>query len=177
MMLVKTIGLFSTILTSNFIFAAESAVVSSAEKLEKSKELTKGLTKELTEGSFSDPSIAGNLIQTTLGLLVVLGVIAVAAWAFKRFGHFQSGMQGKLKVVGGISLGSRERVVLLQVGDKQLVVGVAPGKIQTLHVLDEPLLVENEKPKAVSFSERLQSAVTSRMTEKSNKNINGNSEV
>jgi len=36
-------------------------------------------------------------------------------------------------------MGTRERVVLLQVGETQLLLGVAPGRVQTLHVLDKPL--------------------------------------
>ena len=90
----------------------------------------------LAGSGLADPNMTSSLIQTTLGLLVVLAIIGGAAWGFKRFGNFQTGVQGKLKVVGGISLSTRERVVLLQVGDKQLVVGVTPGHIQTLHVLD-----------------------------------------
>lgn len=113
---------------------------------------------------FNDPDIAGNLIQTTLGLFAVLIVIGGAAWAVKRFGYFQSGGQGQIKVVGGVSLGSRERVVLLQVGEQQLVLGVAPGRIQTLHVLDEPLSLKqnDDGVPATSFSDRLHSAIKNR---------------
>ncbi|MDT8384996.1 MAG: flagellar biosynthetic protein FliO [Gammaproteobacteria bacterium] len=116
-------------------------------------------TKPLSGSGLSDPNMAGSLLQTTLGLLVVLAVIGGAAWAFKRFGNFQTGVQGKLKIVGGISLSARERVVLLQVGDTQLVVGVAPGQIQTLHVLDTPLPVDADGDSATSFSSKLQSAM------------------
>ena len=126
-----------------------------------------GEAKSLAGGGLSDPNMAGSLIQTTLGLLVVLAVIWGAAWAFKRFGHFQTGIQGKLKVVGGISLGARERVVLLQVGEQQLVLGVAPGQIQTLHVLDTPLPSDNESIASPSFSSRLQSAIANRVVKPS----------
>jgi len=119
---------------------------------------------------FSEPDVAGNLIQTTLGLLVVLAVIAVAAWAFKRFGHLQSSVQGKIKVVGGVSLGARERVVLLQVGEKQLIIGVAPGQIQTLHVLDEPLQTANDISDEPSFAAKLQSVMASRFSNYSDNN-------
>ena len=128
---------------------------------------TKAIDSKVLAGSgLSDPNMAGSLIQTTLGLLVVLAVIGGAAWMFKRFGNFQTGVQGKLKVVGGISLSSRERIVLLQVGSQQLVVGVAPGQIQTLHVLDEPLPTDNEIENTPSFSARLQSAMAKRVVKK-----------
>lgn len=124
-------------------------------------------TKPLSGAGLSDPNMAGSLLQTTLGLLVVLAVIGGAAWAFKRFGNLQTGAQGKLKIVGGISLGARERVVLLQVGDTQLVVGVAPGQIQTLHVLDTPVPVDSDGESATSFSSKLQTAMARHVTKHS----------
>ena len=126
------------------------------------EEVKKTLPKSLTAGPVSDPNLAGNLIQTTLGLLVVLLVIGAAAWAFKRFGNIQVGAQGRMKVIGGISLGTRERAVLLQVGEQQLVVGVSPGRVQTLYVLETPVPVEEEATGANSFSSRLQSAILQR---------------
>ena len=107
-----------------------------------------------------DGDVTTGLLQTTLGLMLVLALIIGIAWLVKRFGQVQSGAQGKLKVVGGVSLGTRERVVLLQVGDQQLVLGVAPGQIRTLHVLETPLPTQDEKPTAVgSFAARLQAAM------------------
>jgi len=118
--------------------------------------------KSLPGSGLSDANMAGNLAQTTLGLLVVLLVIGAAAWAFKRFGNVHVGAQGRMKIIGGISLGTRERAVLLQVGDEQLVIGVSPGRVQTLHVLDKPVLVEGKPENATSFSSRLQSAILNR---------------
>jgi flagellar protein FliO/FliZ len=44
-----------------------------------------------------------------------------------------------MKVLGGLSVGQRERLVLVQVGDKQILVGVAPGSVQHVMAFDEPL--------------------------------------
>lgn len=150
----RTISFISLTQASSFVHALESVTGKIAEP------------KSIAVGGLSDPNMASSLIQTTLGLLVVLAVIGGAAWAFKRFGNFQTGVQGKLKIVGGISLGTRERVVLLQVGEQQLVVGVAPGQIQTLHVLDEPLPTDAAE-EAPSFSMRLQSAMAKHVAKKS----------
>jgi flagellar protein FliO/FliZ len=100
------------------------------------------------------PAIVGGIVQVTLGLLVVLMVIAGAAWFARRFGHFNATAKGNLRIIGGLPMGSRERVVLLQVGDKQLLLGVAPGRIEILHVLDEPLSfdADNSTPPAQTFS-------------------------
>lgn len=106
--------------------------------------------------------ITAHLLQTSLGLLVVLAVIVAAAWGVKRFGKLGGSVQGRLKVVGGVALGGRERVVLLQVGEEQLVLGVAPGQIRTLHVLSEPLAevpLAGTRPAEESFAQRLQTAI------------------
>ncbi len=36
-------------------------------------------------------------------------------------------------------MGSRERIVLLQVGEEQVLIGVSPGRINKLHVLNKPI--------------------------------------
>ena len=81
----------------------------------------------------------GGLAQVGGGLLLVIALIGFLAWLLRRLGRVQGGAAGGLRVLGGLSLGARERVVLIQVGGRQLLLGVAPGRVQTLHVLDEPL--------------------------------------
>lgn len=89
----------------------------------------------------SVPPPAGDLVQVIFGLIAVLGLLLVSAWLLKRYGGRLPGAGGgALRVLGGVSLGARERAVLLQVGDKQLLVGVAPGRVQTLCVLDSPAI-------------------------------------
>jgi flagellar protein FliO/FliZ len=103
-----------------------------------------------------DPLAFSNLIQLTLGMLAVLALIIGLAWLLKRSGRFQIAAGGGLKILGGLSMGTRERVVLLQVGETQLLVGVAPGSIKTLHVLDKPLVAGNETVAAGSgFAQQL----------------------
>ena len=92
-----------------------------------------------TPASGTDPMAVNNLWQLTLGMVVVLAIMLGLAWILKRTGKFQVAAGGGLKILGGLSIGSRERVVLLQVGETQLLVGVAPGQVQALHVLDQPL--------------------------------------
>ncbi|WP_018953888.1 flagellar biosynthetic protein FliO [Thioalkalivibrio sulfidiphilus] len=94
---------------------------------------------------------AAYLAQLVVGLIIVLAAIVVLAFFMRRITGVQSRLGSEFRVVSGISLGARERMLLVQVGDKQLLVGVAPGRVQTLHVLDEP--IATELPKAPSASE------------------------
>ena len=104
----------------------------------------------------ADPMSGSYLIQLIMGLIVVLICIVALAWFAKRMNRLQSSTGGVLKIIGGLSMGSRERVVLIQVGSEQLLIGVSPGRINTLHVLETPLEdvgINAEKTFATSLAE------------------------
>ena len=101
--------------------------------------LKSGRPKAGDFSSVSAPDIGSGLIQVTFGLFVVLMIIAAAAWFTRRFGHFQATVGGSLRIIGGLHVGTKERVLVVQVGEEQLLLGVAPGRVTTLHVLAKPL--------------------------------------
>lgn len=82
---------------------------------------------------------AGGLAQVTLSLLLVLAAVFAAAWVVRRLRGFGKFGGGAVQVVTEIAVGTKERVVLIQVGNQQLLIGVAPGRVSTLHVLAEPV--------------------------------------
>ena len=87
------------------------------------------------------PSVAGagSLAQVTFSLLLVLGAVFAAAWVMRRLrGLGKFGSQA-ITVIADVGLGPKERAVLVQVGGKQLLLGVAPGRVSTLYVLDQPV--------------------------------------
>jgi len=90
----------------------------------------------------AEPMAAGQIVQLLLGLVAVMLLIFGMAWLLRRITGQGTLANGALRIVGGLSMGARERIVLVQVGDTQLLVGVAPGRVQTLHVLPEPLPVD-----------------------------------
>lgn len=78
----------------------------------------------------------GAMLQTFLGLLLILGLFFLAAYLLRKLnGSRAFGGNALLRVLGGIAVGSRERIVLVEVGDTWLVVGIAPGQIRTLHTM------------------------------------------
>lgn len=89
---------------------------------------------------------AGGLAQVTFALLLVLVAIFAAAWVARRMRSFNNRVGDAIDVLADIPLGQKERAVLIKVGQKQILVGVAPGRVNTLHVLDEPL--DLKKPTA-----------------------------
>ena len=107
---------------------------------------------------------AGDIAAWSMGLFVVLGIFFLCVWGVRKLGGLTLGGAEKMRVVGGVSLGMREKVILLQVGKKQLVLGVTPGRIDTLHVLEgEDCLLAEEPASADSgFAQKLLQAVKAR---------------
>lgn len=83
----------------------------------------------------AEAPVAGSLLQTTLGLVLVLGLIAAAAWLAKRFVPGQARGARPLNVVASQAVGQRERVVVVEIGEQWLVLGVAPGNVRALATL------------------------------------------
>ncbi len=83
-------------------------------------------------------STGGVLFQGLLGLLIVLAAMMAFFWFMRRFSPGQTGAQGVVKVVGGVMLGTREKLVVVEVGDTWLLLGVGGGQVNTLHTLPRP---------------------------------------
>src|SRR5579862_5497180 len=81
----------------------------------------------------------GGLGEVTLALLLVLGAIFALAWVLKRVRGFNSRVGSSLEVIAHLPVGAKERALLIKVGPTQVLIGVAPGRVNTLYVLPEPL--------------------------------------
>ena len=78
---------------------------------------------------------AGGTLEVTFALLLVLGVIALLAWLAKRMRRIGGvGVHDRIQVLGDRAVGQKERLVLVRVGDTEILVGVASGNVQPLHV-------------------------------------------
>lgn len=77
----------------------------------------------------------GAVLQTIVGLAVVIGLVFGFAWLARRFGLQPGQRCGVVKTIGGTSLGGKERVAVVEVGDTWLVLGAAPGNVRLLHTM------------------------------------------
>lgn len=117
----------------------------------------------------SSGSMMGNLFSTAFSLILVIGVIFAIAWLMRwmQRARLGGGGIGNLRIHSGIQVGARERVLMVQAGDKHLLIGVAPGRVQTLHVFDEAPTIAEQQPHELSpFAERLRQLIQSRMNQK-----------
>jgi len=111
------------------LLAALSSVVHAAEQPFAAPDAAKAVSS----------SPAAGLAQVTLSLMLVLAAVFAAAWVVRRMRNFGRPGAGAINIVADVALGQKERAVLIQVGAQQLLVGVAPGRVNTLHVLTEPV--------------------------------------
>ena len=94
-------------------------------------------TKQSANFNQVEPFSVMNMLNMIVGLVVVIGLILGLAWAVRKYGRLPTNNQIEMKVLGGLSLGTRERAVLVEVEGKRLLLGIAPGRVETLHVMDD----------------------------------------
>ena len=103
-------------------------------------------------------SSAAQLASLLGGLILILILIYGLSWFAKRFSQGGFLQNPIIKIVSAMPLGTRERLMLVNVGGKQLLLGVTATQINTLHVFDEPVVpAEKAQSTASDFSQKLMS--------------------
>jgi len=105
---------------------------------------------------------ADSMAKMITGLLLVLVVIVVSTWALKRFSIIPAISSRQLKIVAATGVGQRERVIIVEIGETWLVLGIAPGQVSKLHTMKKtPLEPESKALKHASseFSDALDNSI------------------
>ena len=100
--------------------------------------------------------VAGQLTQLVFGLLLVLGLIFFLAWLLRRVQ--QAGPAGKgqvIELIGSRALGPRDRLVLVQVGNEQILLGLTPGTCTGSLRTCSALMVPGTEQATPEFAQRL----------------------
>jgi flagellar protein FliO/FliZ len=100
------------------------------------------------------PDTSDQIIDVTLALALVVGLIYGAAWLFKRSKGLSQSTGIPMRTLSVLPMGVKEKIVLVEVGGKQILLGMTPHQINTLATFDEPIVdtsLQNDKP----FSSRL----------------------
>jgi len=155
----QTFILATLIVFSLPAFTANTFISTTVYAAELSSALTSDITKSLSD-EINTPVSTSSILQTIIGLVVVLAVIALSAYLLRRFGSLPGMNNGVIKVIATVSMGPRERIILLQAGEQQILVGISPGRMQTLCELNKPVEVsEADLNIAESFQNKLFSAI------------------
>lgn len=116
-------------------------------------------TVQAAESTRAVVSPLATLGKLAVALIIVLAVFYVFARVMRQMQGVQGGFHSGLKVVGALSLGQREKVVVVQAGDKQLVLGVTSTQINTLHILEQPLSTPGGAVELGDFRQKLSAAL------------------
>ncbi len=104
-----------------FLLCSFSSVFADVEN--KTKEAVKTVTSE-------------HMINWFIALIIVLLIFFICIWVLRKSGALALNSKKNMRVIAGLSLGMREKLLLVQVGEKQLVLGVTPGRINKLLTLE-----------------------------------------
>ncbi|MGR9091362.1 MAG: flagellar biosynthetic protein FliO [Gammaproteobacteria bacterium] len=85
-----------------------------------------------------DPLGGWQIAKVSAGLLVVVAAIVATAAGLKRLKSLHAAHGSHMKIIDGISVSTRDRIVLLEVDEQRLLVGISPGRIERLHVFERP---------------------------------------
>ena len=102
----------------------------------------------------ASPLSVGSVAQLTLSLAAIVALIFAVSWIVKRLKLGTPRSRGEIAVIDELALGPRERVVLMRVGDAQVLVGVGAGGVVGLTPLDKPIAVKTS-PEQPAFADRL----------------------
>ena len=91
------------------------------------------LLPNLCAAGSTAPVASGQALQVVLGLCVVLGMIVAAAWAARRLQAIRPQGSGHIRIIEGMALGTRDKLLLVEVDGRRVLLGLSAGRIATLH--------------------------------------------
>jgi len=108
----------------------------------------------------STPGIGGgDFLNMGISMLFVVAVIVILGWLYSRSRFVGVGSSDAINVVATRALGPKERLLIVEVADQQLLVGMTATNVQTLHVFDKPVTIATPVSKRGGFADRLRTSL------------------
>ena len=102
---------------------------------------------------------APEILNLGVSMLIVIGVVIALGWLYSRLRISGGAGSDVINVVASRGLGPKERLLLVEVGDKQLLVGITAASVQTLYTFDRPVALEQAHHEQRGFADRLRHAL------------------
>ncbi len=96
-----------------------------------------GMAWSAASGTAAMPSHTSHIVNVLLALGVVTLAIIALAWVVKRLGNTSFLQQPGMKVISSLPMGTREKIVLVEVENQKLLLGVTSHAISSLHTFDK----------------------------------------
>jgi len=101
------------------------------------------------------------VLSMVMSLVIIVAAILALAWLFSRSKLAATGGRDSIQIVASRALGTKERLLLVEVGDQQLLVGMTPTQVNTLHVFDGRVVeVEPQTMAGNGFAARLRTTLS-----------------
>lgn len=100
----------------------------------------------------------GDILGVGVSMFIVIGVIVVLGWLYSRSRFNAGGSSGVINVVASHALGPKERLLVVEVADQQLLVGMTATGVRTLHVFEKPVCIAENTGHPAGFASRLRTA-------------------
>ncbi|WP_144395183.1 flagellar biosynthetic protein FliO [Pleionea sediminis] len=131
------------LLSTTFLFFS-SAVVAI-------EEVTKQKTTQV-------PSLASSVVSVFIALVFIIIIIIACAWVLRRMGGAGFQKSADIKVCASHMLGAKERLVIIKVDGKHILLGVTPSSINKIEELSENCIEETSSD-PISFQSAFSSQV------------------
>ena len=106
------------------------------------------------------PGVDGSdILSIGVSMFFVVATILVIGWLYSRSRFVAGGGADLINVVASRALGPKERLLVVEVADQQLLVGMTTNTVQTLHVFDKHVRVARTNGNGAGFAGRLRSAI------------------
>lgn len=116
-------------------------------------------TASAADSSAAPQLFSGAYLAQVLGSLILVFICLFAViYLLRRFNRIGAVQGMPLRVLGSASVGTREKIVLVEAGKEQLLIGVAQGSVRTLHVLPEPIVESESTTQNPDFAQILRAA-------------------
>ena len=108
----------------------------------------------------SNPVIDGpDVFSLGLSMIIVVTAVIGLGWLYSRLRFNGGGAGGVIKIVASRALGPKERLMVVEVADQTLLVGMTATQVQTLHTFDKPVAAEESGEEVAGFADRLRTAL------------------
>lgn len=125
-----------------------------------------------TKSAVGSSVVTAEPFTVVFGLLFVVSLIFLVAWLLRRLGTVSMVAGQAMKVVATLSVGPREKVLLIDVGGQQVLLGVAPGRVSHLQSFEQPVVNIDSLPRS-EFSSKIKQILAATNSEGKGNNKGG----
>ncbi|MCG8670925.1 MAG: flagellar biosynthetic protein FliO [Pseudomonadales bacterium] len=135
------------------------------DSLENNDSVPPALTSEnyqlKKETASTKAGTSDSLGELLLGLSAVIGLIVLLAWAAKRLNINNMSQGTALKLQSVLSLGTKEKIVIVEADGHKLLLGVTPHNITLLRQLENKESLQTEQvPMTGTFAKQIKKALS-----------------